>query len=91
MPPVRRTVRYTALINGPLVVGVRAIVIPLNHPDRESVQNGEPCITTPVNIVYPDGTTFDTHNSHYVFEDLSTTDTGVIDQNRVVLLEDFRA
>lgn len=88
MPPVRRTVRYTALLNGPLVVGVRALVVPLDHPDRVNVQNGEGCITTPVNIVYPDGTTFDTHNSHYVFQDLSDNSI-VID--RGVLLEDNHA
>lgn len=68
-----KTVHYTAVTIGPIAVGNRVELIPINHPGYQEfkgtslqVVNGLPCFTTPIHKVYPDGTTFDTLNTHYV-------------------------
>lgn len=60
---MKRTVIYIKALS-PIKVGQHAEVIPLNH-SSDLVSNGRPCITTPVQSIAPNGTTFSTKNSVY--------------------------
>lgn len=68
-----RKVRYSKALT-PIIVGQSAVVIPLDHPDRDRVSNNRPCLTTEVQGVASDGTTFITRNSEYVLETVEEAD-----------------
>lgn len=68
-----KTVHYSAITIGPIAVGNRVELIPINHPGYRELKgtgleivNGLPCFTTPIRAVGADGTTFETMNTRYV-------------------------
>ena len=64
---MKRKVIYVKALT-PLEVGESARVIPLNH-SSDLVLNGHACITSPVQNIAPNGTTFSTLNSIYQLAD----------------------
>lgn len=67
---MKKTVYYTALLNGPLAIGKSAHVITVNHPDK-GIDNGRPLHTSPVvaiDVLEPH--MFETENTIYQWVDL---------------------
>lgn len=60
---MKQIVHYSTMLLPP-IVGCRATVVPVDHPDNENVTNGMPVHTT--RVVSIDGTTFETLNTRYV-------------------------
>jgi len=67
----KQVVRYTAVeffgpLHGGAIVGNRAFVTPVDHPDTVNVTNGRPAYTTEV-VKYDEVTEqFETRNTLYV-------------------------
>ena len=63
------TVHYDATKPTYIVVGQRASVTPIDHPDTANVSNTMPCLTTQVQSIHRDSkgeiTGFTTRNSFY--------------------------
>lgn len=63
------TVHYDATKPTYIVLGQRAAVTPIDHPDSENVSNTMPCLTTPVQSIHRDSKGeimgFNTRNSCY--------------------------
>lgn len=67
----KKVVQYTEVqffgpAYGGQIIGNRALVTPVDHPDTENVTNGKPALTTAV-VSYDEVTEqFETHNTLYV-------------------------
>lgn len=62
---VKPVVNYVASPHNQIVVGSRAIIIPINHPDMDNVSNNGPVLTSPVVKYCPLTGEFETENTRY--------------------------
>ena len=62
----KRTVKYWSA-TGPIEVGGRAVIIPLDHPDTFNVSNHIPAVTSTIVSVDRQTGNFETLNTHYVY------------------------
>jgi hypothetical protein len=65
----KKVVQYVPFDGIPVMVGARAVIRPIDHPDKENVTNTAPAVTT--EVVWADKSTgsFETRNTLYVLAD----------------------